>query len=188
MEDPFDFQTLRVQQPRKLLPSRANYEIFSDERQLVALVNEADTHTRLALLRQTMPDTRVLTVATPAGAPILTLIKQTSEWTTELLGPDEERIGLIRTEGSRRHYTLIDREDRTVSKVEGDLGLKQFTAKSPKGEKFALVRKTFAGFAKEMLTPADNYKVQFIAPADQPARTMIVMLPIVLDLTLYGPV
>jgi hypothetical protein len=188
MEDPFDFQALRVQQPRKLLPSRANYEIFTAQRKLVALVNEADTHTRLALLRQAMPDTRVLTVATPAGAPILTLIKQTSEWITELLSPDEERVGLIRTEGSRRHYTLIDEQDKTVGKVEGDLGLKHFTAKSPKGEKFALVRKTFAGFAKEMLTPSDHYKVEFIAPAAQPARTLIIMLPIVLDLTLYGPV
>ena len=188
MEDPFDFQALRIQQPRKLLPNRANYEIFSDGRQLVAMVNEADAHTRLTLLRQAMPDTRVLTVATPAGAPILTFIKQASEWITELLDPAEKRIGVIRTEGSRRHYTLFDEQDQKVGKAEGDLGLKHFTMKTPKGEKFALVRKTFAGFTKEILTPSDHYKVEFIAPVAQPTRTMTVMFPILLDLTLYGPV
>ncbi len=188
MEDTFDFQALRIQQPRKLLPNRANYEIFGDERQLVAMVNEADAHTWLTLLRQAMPDTRVLTVATPAGAPILTFIKQTSEWITELLDPAEKRIGIIRTDGSRRHYTLLDEQDQKVGKAEGDLGLKHFTVKTRNGEKFALVRKTFAGFTKEILTPSDHYKIEFIAPVAQPARTMTVMFPILLDLTLYGTV
>jgi hypothetical protein len=35
VHDPFDCQALRIQQPRKLLPNRASYEIFSEQRQLL---------------------------------------------------------------------------------------------------------------------------------------------------------
>jgi hypothetical protein len=53
---------------------------------------------------------------------------------------------------------------------------------------FARVRKTWAGLTKEMLTSSDHYTVEFTGPVSQPARTLTVMMPIVLDLTLYGPV
>jgi hypothetical protein len=39
-----------------------------------------------------------------------------------------------------------------------------------------------------MLTPSDHYKVEFTGPVSRPARILTVMMPIVLDLTLYGPV
>jgi hypothetical protein len=39
-----------------------------------------------------------------------------------------------------------------------------------------------------MLTPLDHYKVEFTAPVSPPVRTLTVMMAIVLDLTLYGPV
>jgi hypothetical protein len=82
VEDPFDFRALRIRQPGKLLPDRANYEIFNADRQLLATVTE---------------------------------------------------------------------------------GL------------------------KEMLTPSDHYAVEFTGLVSQPARTLTVMMPIVLDLTMYGP-
>jgi hypothetical protein len=37
VEDTFDFRALRIQQPGKLLPDRANYEIFNADRQLLTL-------------------------------------------------------------------------------------------------------------------------------------------------------
>ena len=39
-----------------------------------------------------------------------------------------------------------------------------------------------------MLTPLDHYKVDFTARVSPPARTLTVMMAIVLDLTLYGPI
>jgi hypothetical protein len=39
-----------------------------------------------------------------------------------------------------------------------------------------------------MLIPADHYYVEFTAPVPAPARTLTVVMAIVLDLTLYGPV
>ena len=66
MDDPFDFQALRILQPGKWLPNRARYEIFNDQRQLLAIATETEAHTRLKLLSKSMPDARVLAVTTAA--------------------------------------------------------------------------------------------------------------------------
>jgi hypothetical protein len=187
MEDPFDFQLLRIRQPGKLLPDRANYEIFNGDRKLLATATETEGHTRLKLLGKSMPDTRAVAVTTAAGEPLGFLIQHSSEWITEFQGPGGELIGRIRTGDTRRNYTLLGDEDQVVAKVTGDLALKHFSVAVAKGAAFARVRKTFAGLTKEMLTPSDHYTVEFTGPVSQPARTLTVMMPIVLDLTLYGP-
>jgi len=188
VEDPFDFQSLRIRQPGKLLPDRASYEIFNTDRQLLATVTETEGHTRLKMLGKSVPDTRAFAVTTAGGQPVGFLIKQSSEWITELRGPGSELIGRIRTGDTRRTYTLLGDQDQAVGKVTGDLGLKRFSVTGTGGAVFARVRKTFAGITKEMLTPSDHYTVEFTGPVSQPARTLTVMMPIVLDLTLYGPV
>jgi len=129
----------------------------------------------------------VLAVTTAAREPILTLIRQASEWITELRDPDGELIGRIRTSGTRRHYTLLDYEDEIVGKVEGDLALKHFSVRGAGGEEFARLRKTWAGLTKEVLTASDHYKLEFTGPVTPATRVLTVMMPIVLDLTLYGP-
>jgi hypothetical protein len=187
VEDPFDFQALRIRQPGKLLPDRANYEIFNADRRLLATVTETEGHTRLKLLGKSMPDTRALAVTTAAGEPVGFLIKHSSEWITEFQGPGGELIGRIRTGGTRRIYTLFGDQNQAVGKVTGDLALKHFSVTGAGGAVVARVRKTWAGLPKEMLTPSDHYTVEFTGLLSQPARTLTVMMPIVLDLTLYGP-
>ena len=187
MEDPFDSKTLRIQQPGKLLSNRASYEIYDGQRQLLAIATETEAHTRLRVLSKAMPNTRVLAVTTAGREPILTLIKQASTWITELKDPGGELIGRIRTSGTRRHYTLLDDEDQTVGMVVGDLGLKNFSVTGAGGGEIARVRKTWAGLTKEMLTVSDHYRVDFTGPVSPSCRTLTVMMPIVLDLTLYGP-
>ena len=188
VEDPFDVRTLRIRQPGKLLPDRANYEIFNADRQLLATATETEGHARLKLLGKSMPDTRVVAIATAAGQPVGFLIKQSSEWITEFRGPGSELIGRIRTGDTRRIYTLLGDQGQTVGKVTGDLALKHFSVTVPGGAVVGRVRKTWAGLTKEMLTPSDHYAVEFTGLVSQPARTLTVMMPIVLDLTLYGPV
>jgi hypothetical protein len=187
VDDPFDFLALRIQQPRKLLPDRATYEIFNADRQLLATATETEGHTRLKLLSRSLSDTRALAVTTAAGEPVGFLIKQSNEWITEFQGPGGELIGRIRTGATRRTYTLLGDQDQTVGKVTGDLALKHFSVTGTRGAVFARVRKTWAGLTKEMLTPSDHYTVEFTGPVTQSARTLTVMMPIVLDLTLYGP-
>ena len=134
-----------------------------------------------------MPGTRAIAVTTAAGEPIGFLINQSSEWITEFRGPGGELIGRIRTGGTRRIYTLLGDQDQAVGKVTGDLALKHFSVTGAGGAVVARVRKTWAGLTKEMLTSSDHYTVEFTGLVSQPARTLTVMMPIVLDLTLYGP-
>jgi hypothetical protein len=187
VEDPFDFRALRIRQPGKLLPNRANYEIFNADRQLLATATETEGHTRLKLPGKQAPDTRAIAVTTTAGEPVGFLINQSSEWITEFRGPGGELIGRIRTGGTRRIYTLLGDQGQAVGKVTGDLALKHFSVTGTGGAVVAVVRKTWAGLTKEMLTPSDHYTVEFTGLVSQPARTLTVMMPIVLDLTLYGP-
>src|SRR5215475_3791027 len=175
-------------QPGKWLPNRARYEIFNEQRQLLAIATETEAHTRLHLLRKSLPDARVLEVTTAASEPVLTMVKHKRERITELHGADGELAGRIRATHTTRHYTLLDAQDETVGKVVGDLALKHFTVTGGKGDEFARLRKTWAGFPKEALTPSDHYKVEFTAPVPATARLLTVMMAIVLDLTLYGPV
>jgi hypothetical protein len=39
-----------------------------------------------------------------------------------------------------------------------------------------------------MLTPSDYCRVEFTGPVTRPARTLTVMMAVVPDLSLYGPV
>ena len=186
--DVFEVPALRIRQPGKLLADRANYEIFNADRELLATAAETEGHTRLELLSKSMPDTRVFAVTTAGGEPVLSLIKHASEWMTELRGPAGELIGRIHTGDTRRIYTLLDEQDQAVGRVTGDLALKHFSVTGTTGDQFARVRKTWAGLTKEMLTPSDHYLVEFTGQVSQPARTLTVMMPIVLDLTVYGPI
>ena len=187
MGDPFDFQALRVHQPGRFLPNRASYEIFNEQRQLLAIATETEAHTRINFPSKPLPDARVLAVTTAANEPVLTLIKHHRERVTELHTPEGELAGRIRATHTTRHYTLIDGQGETVGKVVGDLALKHFIVTGAQGAEFAWLRKTWAGFTKEMLTPSDHYKVEFTAPVSRSARLLTVMMAIVLDLTLYGP-
>jgi len=186
VDDPFEFQSLRVQQPGKLLPNRANYEIFNAARQLLATATEAEAHTRLNLLKKPAPDARVVAVSTGAGEPILTLVKHHRERITDLHGPADELVGRIRATHTTRHYTLTDDQDEIVGKVVGDLALKHFPVSTISGFEFARINKTWAGL-KDMFTPSDHYRVEFSGPVSPHARVLTVMMAVVLDLTLYEP-
>jgi Scramblase len=188
VDDIFDSPVLRIRQPGKLLPNRASYEIFNAARQRLAIATETEALTRRQLLSKALPDARVLTVTTARHEPILTLVKHSKDRFTDLYLPAGELAGRIRATGTTRHYALTGDQEQAVGAVVGDLALKRFSVTGPEGGQLAKIRKSWAGLAKEMLTPLDHYKVEFTGPVPGPARTLIVMMAIVLDLTLYGPV
>lgn len=187
VDSPFDFPALRVQQPAKMLANRAVYEIFNAQQQLLAVATETGAHTRLQRPGKPVPGTRVLAVTTAAGEPLLTLIKHAREWTTDLQGPGGELTGQIRTGSTRRTYTLLDGSGQIAGRAASDLALKQFLVTGAAGGEFARVRKSRARLAKEIFTSSDHYQVEFTGPCPPPVRVLTAMLPIVVDLTLYGP-
>lgn len=185
--EPFDFKELRIRQPGKLIPGRASYQIFDDGKRLLAVAAETEGRPRLQTITRMMADTRTLAVTTAAGEPVLTLIKRDSDWSAELIGPDGALIGRIRIGGSRRHYTLLDDQDQVAGEAVGNLAVNDFAVTGADGERYARVRKTWAGVRKELLTSADHYSVSFTGPVPGRVRTLIVMVPIVLDLARFGP-
>ncbi len=187
MEDHFAFQKLRVEQPGKLFANRASYSILTDRRQLIAVASEVEGQARVKLLRESVRDVRSFAVTTASGVQVLSMVKRLSDWITDIQGADGELVGQIRTEGTRRHYTLLDDAGQTVGQAAGDLGLKRFSVTSADGGTFARVQKTWAGLRKEMLTSSDHYRIEFIGPVSALARTLTVMMPIVVDLTSYEP-
>jgi hypothetical protein len=187
VEDLFDFQALWVIQPGHVQPDRAKYQIFGPERQLLAAAAETERRARLSLVRKGAQDSSALEIVTAQGDPLLTMIRHHTEWLTEILDPAGVLLGQIRTGDTRRNYTVLDETGQTIGKVIGDLGLKKFSVTDASGGSLARVRKTRAGLFKEMLTTNDHYKVEFVGPVPQQVKTMIAMVPIILDLTLYEP-
>ncbi len=158
VDSPFNSRALRIQQPGKLLPDRANYEIFDDQRRLVAIAAETEAHTRRQVLSKSMPDARVLAITTSGNEPVLTLIKHARERITEVQDSRGEPAGWTRARQTNRYYTLIDGQDQILGEVVGDLALRHFSITGSAGTEFARIRKTWAG-VKDMLTPADHYYV-----------------------------
>jgi hypothetical protein len=185
--DPFALPELRIRQPGKVMPGRASYEIFDARKNLLAVATETERRSRMDTITGMVPGRRTVDVRTAAGEPLLTLINRESPWCAELIDPDGGLIGKIQIGDSRRDYTLIDHEDQVIGQAVGDLAVKQFAVTGVEGERYAQIRKTWAGMRKELFTDADHYTLTFTGPASQRVRALIVMVTIVLDMSRYGP-
>lgn len=185
--DPFALQELRIRQPGKMMPGRARYEIFDASKNLLAIATETERRSRMDTITGMVPGTRAIEVRTATGEPLLTVVKRDSEWCAEVTGPGGEPIGKIQIGDTRRDYTLIDHEDQVVGQATGDLAVKLFAVTGAGGERYAQIRKTWAGVRKEFFTDADHYAVTFKGPVPPQVRTLIVMVAIVLDMSRYGP-
>jgi hypothetical protein len=186
----FDSPVVRVRQPGKILPTQAKYEIFDDRRNRLAAATETDRRTRLQILKAALPTAppagaRILMVTAADDEPILLLTRHPDGRLTEVHQPDGSLVGRILATRTTRHYSLTDDQEQVVAELVGELSLKHFNVTGPSGARVAHLSKTWAGPVKEWLTPADNYKLTFTGPAPEPARTLIVMTTIVLDLALY---
>jgi Scramblase len=187
MEDPFAVKELRIRQPARMLPGRARFDIFDPDKKLLAVATETEPRSALQAMSGLVPRTRVLHVRSAAGEPMLTLIKRDEEWLTDVQDSDGQLIGRIQIGETRRHYTLLDETDQVAGQAVGDLAVKQFTISGPQGERFAQLRKTWAGLGKELLTSADHYSITFTGPMPPRIRMLVAMVPIVLDMSRHGP-
>jgi hypothetical protein len=134
-----------------------------------------------------VPRTRAVGLTTAAGEPLLSMLKRDADWEADLADADGQPIGRIDIGETRRHYTLFDAGGQLAGQVVGDLAVRQFTISGPEGERLAQLRKTWAGLGKELLTSSDHYTLVFTGPMSPTLRLMVVMVPIVLDMTRHGP-
>ena len=186
MEDPFAVKELRIRQPARMLPGRARYDIF-EGRNLIAVATENEPRSALQTMASLVPRTRVISVRSAVGEPVLTMVKRDDDWIADVTDPEDQLVGRIQIGETRRHYTLLDEADQVAGQAVGDLAVKQFTITGPDGERFARLRKTWAGLGKELLTSSDHYTVTFTGPMPPRIRKLVVMVPIVLDMTRHGP-
>ncbi len=187
MTDPFAVRELRIRQPARVLPGRARYDIFDSGRTLLAVAAETSPRSVLQTMADLVPRTRVIGVRSAAGEPLLTLVKRDSDWIVDVTDPDDRLIGRIQIGETRRHYTLLDEAGQIAGQAVGDLAVKQIVITGPQGERYARVRKTWAGLGKELLTSSDHYSVTFTGPMSPDIKLIVVMVPIVLDMTRWGP-
>jgi uncharacterized protein YxjI len=187
MEDPFAVKELRIRQPARMLSGRARYDIFDGGKHLLAVAQETEHRSALHTMASLVPRTRLIGVRSAAGEPMLTLTKRDDDWITDVADAEGQLVGRIQIGETRRHYTLLDETDQVAGQAVGDLAVKQFTITGPDGERLARVRKTWAGLGKELLTSADHYTVTFTGPMPPRTRTLVVMVPVVLDMTRHGP-
>jgi len=187
MEDPFAVKELRIRQPARMLPGRARYDIFDPDKRLLASATEMEPRSALQTMASLVPRTRVISVRSASGDPMFTLVKRDDDWLADLTDPDDKLIGRIQIGETRRHYTLLDETDQVAGQAVGDLAVKQFTITGPDGERYARLRKTWAGLGKELLTSSDHYTITFTGPMPPRIRMLVAMVPIVLDMARHGP-
>jgi hypothetical protein len=187
MEDLFAVRELRIRQPARMLPGRARFDFFDEDRMLLAIAEESEGRSALQTMASLVPRTRVLGIRSPLGEPLLTLVKRDADWRADVLDPADKVVGQIQIGDTRRHYTLLDADGQVVGQAAGDLAVKQFTVSGPEGERLARVRKTWAGLGKELLTSSDHYTVTFTGPMAPHVRTLVALVPVVLDMARHGP-
>jgi hypothetical protein len=187
MEDIFAVKELRIRQPAKMLPGRARFDIFDTAKHLIASANETEPRSALQTMASLVPRTRVISVRAASGEPVLTMVKRDADWIADLTDPEGALIGQIQIGETRRHYTLLNTAGEVAGQAVGDLAVKQFSITGPEGERYAQLRKTWAGLTKELLTSSDHYTVTFTGPMAPNTRMMVVMVPIILDMTRHGP-
>ena len=169
-----------------MLPERAAYEISDNFRRRVAEVKETKGRSVLEALAQEVPNVRTFAVTTPLREPLLTLVMR-GEWLAEVSDAAGRPVGRIRVAASRRQYTLLDDEETVAGEAAGDLSLTKFTVSGSGGEPYAKFRKTWAGLSKEIFTQSDNYKLTVTGLVPPRLRPLIVLLPVVVDISVHGP-
>lgn len=197
----FTLPTLRVEQPRKVVATRTQYNFLDHQGTLLAVAAETSERTRRTAIRAALPGNvlsggRTLLLSDTDNVPLLIIEKHASNRETKIRRPaegaqgddlfDGPLVGTIQSARTTRHYTLADAEGKKIGEAVGDLGLKKFAVTDSESRHVAQVNKKWAGLRAELLTHADRYSVDITNERiSEPLRILSVVLAVVLDLTLH---
>jgi scramblase len=192
--DLFSLPLLRVEQPRKVVQTQTQYNIYNDDDgALLAIAADTVPRTRSKAVRAALPGNvlagpRTLMMRDTADRPVLIIDAQDDRRTTLVREPqgEAEVIGMIRAERTTRHYTLLDGSTSKLGEVTGDLGLRKFAVTdNRRRNSIAQINKKWAGLRAEVFTTADRYNIEFTEQISDLLRTLVVVSAIVVDLTLH---
>ena len=91
--------------------------------------------------------------------------------------------GIDETKGHARFG--LEADGQQIGCINAESGKQwDFNVKDPNGVEIAKITKTWAGWAKERFTKADNYVVQLHGPLGDPLRSLVIAAGITLDIAL----
>jgi uncharacterized protein YxjI len=171
--------------------ARNHYAVRDLNYRLVVYVGEAGEGWGDALLRNYWPFRRVrLEAMTPSGIVAMAVTRSWRWWMArlEVQAWDGRQMGVIqqRWRWLRRAFDVLDPGGETLATIEGQIWHPWTYRITAKGVEVAVIRKRWSGWAKQVLTNADDFGIQFLpALTDGPMRQLLLAATLAIDLVAY---
>lgn len=185
----FNESILVVNQRAKVFSSKAEYAVFDQEGKPLGAVQETGSRMLRNSLGVGQYGTHKFQVVDPNGAVLITLHRPTKLMKSKMivLGADgvhgeivQKTVGFIGTvRFSLESGGQVLGSIKADSKAAWDFSIQDATE-----TEIARITKTWAGWAKERFTKADNYVVQVHRPLEEPLRTLVIAAALAVDTAL----
>lgn len=185
----FDQSILVVNQRAKLFGGKAEYAVFDQEGQRLGAVQEIGSRMLRNALGVGQYGTHKFQVVDPNGTVLIALHRPAKmvKSTMHVEGADgthgtivQRTIGFI---GTVRFSLEVSGEVLGWIKADSKAAW-DFSIQDARETEIARITKTWAGWAKERFTKADNYVVQIHKPLHEPLRSLVIAAALAVDTAL----
>lgn len=180
---------LVVNQKAKLFERRAEYAVFDENGHRIGAVHEVDRSLRRRATGGSSNGTYRFNVVDAEGRVVLALRrpKKVLKSTMTVIGANgvtgqivQRNVGVFK--GVR--FALMSADQELGLIVPDNRREWDFAINDSAGHEIARITKTWAGWAKERFTKADNYVVQMHRPLDDPLCSLVVAAALAIDTAL----
>ncbi|QKE86045.1 DUF2510 domain-containing protein [Arthrobacter sp. NEB 688] len=180
---------LVVNQKAKLFERRAEYAVFDEYGRRIGAVHEVDRNLRRRATGGSSNGTYRFNVVDAEGRVVLALRRPSKVFksTMTVLGANgvtgeivQRNVGVFK--GVR--FALVSAGHDLGMIVPDNRREWDFAINDSAGHEIARITKTWAGWAKERFTKADNYVVQMHRPLEDPLRSLVVAAALAIDTAL----
>ena len=180
---------LVVNQKAKLFERRAEYAVFDENGHRVGAVQEVDRGLRRRATGSSSNGTFRFNVVDVEGRVVLTLRRPTKVFKSRMvvIGANgahgeivQRNVGVFK--GVR--FGLVSAGQELGVILPDDRREWDFAINDTEGNEIARITKSWAGWAKERFTKADNYVVQLHRPLKDPLRSLVVAAALAIDTAL----
>lgn len=188
----FTEQVLVVNQKAKLIGNKAEYAVYDQQGRQVSAVREVGRGivSNAVSLRPVQNRTRNLQVVDLNGRVVIALTRPANIVKSKVIVRDangaevgqivQKNIGIL----GKVRFGLESR-GRSLGSINAESwNAWDFNIQDATGSEIARITKTWAGWAKERFTKADNYVVQIHRPLEEPLRSLVIAAALALDVAL----